>query len=404
MISAEEISGLKKAHHALEERMEKIGKGRCSAIIKLSGMLEGLIADIESTLEKEKKLWNPAVITRVKLAKKGIKFAKELNYFEMWVATELKKGSIPEDSGKRFMSIVKLVKADKMPAAKEEFGYFGEIIELSKEYERAGEELKEQEKALMREQLRIEKALAEMSALEKETVDLEKVRRHGGLLENLEKLREARAAYIRSMLSKPVAELLGDAEKHSLGDYCSAFPGKEGMAELRAFFSEYPAFGRCSAGQLCEFFGYSEKKLSHICPETSKFRRIVMGNRNFFEAVRSLEQTAFLAVDDEDEKAMDFYAERVEGAQGIVGQIRELGKEKHSDREEYEKNARIEKRREELSKYSKKDLEAQLAEVRHLLELFHSSPPEEGAKETDGGKPGLLSGFGSFLKKLSGGP
>ncbi len=403
MLGEGELLKLKKSHHDLGERMEKIGKVQYSAIIELSKMLEGLMADIESVREKEKSMWNPAVITRVKLAKKGMKFAKELNYFEMWVTNGLKEGKIPEDAGKRFRSIIKLIKSDKMPAAKREFGHFEELIKLNEAYERAEEELEEQEKALMKEQSRIEKLLAEISALEKKTVNQEKARRHLELLKSLEMLREARAAYIRSLLSRPVAELLSDTEGHSIGNYCSPFPGKEGMAELKAFFSEYPSFGKCSTAQLCEFFGYSEKKLSHICPETSKFRRIVMGNRTFFESLRSLEQTSFLAADDEDEKAMDFYSEKVEGAKEIVIRIRELGKEKHLDKEEYEKNIRIEKRREELSKYSKDDLEAELGNIAHLLEILHSTP-EEDAEEAGGEKPGLLSGFGSFLKKISGGP
>jgi hypothetical protein len=399
----EEIMELKKTCHSLEKKMEKTGKGGCSSTIELSKMLQGLMADIELTQEKEKKMWNPAAITRLKLAKKGIKLGKELNYFEMWIAAELEKGAIPEDAGKRFRSISKLIKRGKMPAAKEEFKYFEGIIELGKAHETAKEKLKEHEKALRKEQIRIEKLLAEISSLESETIDQEKVRNYTALLENLEKLREARAAHIRSMLSKPVAELLRDAEQCSLGDYCQPFPGKQEMAGLRQFFSEYPAFESCNIGQFCEFFGYSEKKLSHICPEVSKFKKTVVKNRNFFEALHSLEQTSFLAVDDEDEKAMDECAKRIEGAAGLIARIKELARQKHSNREEYEKSIRIEKRKKELSGHSAADLKAQLAETRRLLELLHSPLlPDGDAEETDCGKTGLLSGFGSFLKKISG--
>lgn len=398
MLGKEDLLKLKKSHRDLEERMEKTGKAQCSAVIELSRMLEGLMADIESVREKEKSMWNPAVITRVKLAKKGMKFAKELNYFEMWVANKLEEGKIPEDAEKRFRSIIKLIKSDKMPAAKREFGHFEELMKLNEACERAAEGLKGQEKELGKEQLRIEKLLAEISALEKETVDQEKANRHLELLKSLEMLREARAAYIHSLLSRPVAELLKDAEGHSIAKYCGPFPGKEGMAELKSFFSDYPSFGKCSAAQLCEFFGYSEKKLSHICPETSRFRKVVAGNRNFFESLRSLEQTSFLAADDEDETAMDLYSRNVGGAKEIVIRIRELGKAKHSDKEEYEKSVRIEKRREELSKYSKDDLEAELGNIAHLLEILHSTP-EEDAGEAGGEKPGLFSGL---LKRISG--
>ena len=375
MLSAEEICELKRTHHSLEKRMEKIEKNQLSAIVKLSERLKELMADIESMREKEKNMWNPDLNTRIKISKKGIKLSKELNYFVMEVASEFEKSNIPEDAGKRFMSVAKLIKDNRMDPAKKEFEYFEEIIELSKRYEKTEEEMKEKDRILKREQVRIEKILAEMSELEKETVDLGKVLSYENLLKNLEKLEKLRETYIHSLLSEPVVELLEDIEKYSLKDYCQALPGKEEMAELKEFFSEYPAFGKCNVNQLCEFFEYSEKKLSHICPETSRFRRLVVGNKNLFETILSLEKTTFLAVDDENEKVMDFYAERIEGAQEIVEQIRQLRKEKYSYREEYEKNKKIEKRKEELSKYSKKELEAELRDIEHLLELLHSNHP-----------------------------
>ncbi|NYZ76026.1 hypothetical protein H0N98_02135 [Candidatus Micrarchaeota archaeon] len=375
MLSAEEICELKRIHHSLEKRMEKIEKNQLSAIVKLSERLKELMADIESMREKEKNMWNPDLNTRIKISKKGIKLSKELNYFVMEVASEFEKSNIPEDAGKRFMSVAKLIKDNRMDPAKKEFEYFEEIIELSKRYEKTEEEMKEKDRILKREQVRIEKILAEMSELEKETVDLGKILSYENLLKNLEKLEKLRETYIHSLLSEPVVELLEDIEKYSLKDYCQALPGKEEMAELKEFFSEYPAFGKCNVNQLCEFFEYSEKKLSHICPETSRFRRLVVGNKNLFETILSLEKTTFLAVDDENEKVMDFYAEMIEGAQEIVEQIRQLRKEKYSYREEYEKNKKIEKRKEELSKYSKKELEAELRDIEHLLELLHSNHP-----------------------------
>lgn len=376
MLSAEEICELKRTHDTLEKRMEKIEKNQRSSIVKLLERLKDLMADIGSVREKEKTMWNPDINTRIKLSKKGIKLSKELNYFVTGVAGEFEKGSIPEDAGKRLMSIARLIRDNKMDSAKKELGYFEEIAELSKRYERAEEQMREEDRILRREQLRIGKILAEMSELEKETVDSERVRRYEDLLKNLEKLEKLRGAHIRSLLSEPVVELLGDVEKYPLEYYCQLFPGKEEMAELKKFFSEYPAFGRCNVSQLCEFFGYSEKKLSHVCPETSRFRRLVMGNKSLFETICSLEQTTFLAVDDENEKIMDVYAERIEGAKEIVGQIRQSRKEKHSYREEYEKSKQIEKRKEELSKYSKKELDAELRDVEHLLGLLHSDHPD----------------------------
>lgn len=123
---------------------------------------------------------------------------------------------------------------------------------------------------------------------------------------------------------------------------------------------------------------------------------MVLGNRRLFETLSTLQHTDFLAVDDGDEKVMDFYAERIEGAQKIVERIRELKKEKRSYKEEYEKRGQLERRKAELSKYSKTELEKELDGVKQLLGLLHSEAP---AKEAEEG--GLLSGFGLFLKKLT---
>ncbi|MCX6774325.1 MAG: hypothetical protein NTY68_05015 [Candidatus Micrarchaeota archaeon] len=224
-----------------------------------------------------------------------------------------------------------------------------------------------------------------MAQLEKERIDMEKVRRHEEFLKNIETLKAMRSEYIQSLLSKPVADLLGETEGHPLREYYDGFQDKGEMAELMQFLSDYPVFGKCNAGQICEFFGCSEKKLSHVCPETSRFKKVVMGNRSLFETVGSLEQTSFLAVDDNNEKALDFYARNVNGAKDVVEKIRQLKLEKNSDREEYEKSIQMEKRREELGKYSKTDLEKELKTIGNLLELLHSKIPEEKQEETNQG-------------------
>jgi hypothetical protein len=372
--------------------MGKVGKDKLDAVVGLSERLGQLMADIAAAREKEKSLWNPAFITRVKLAKKGAELYKDLNHFEVDVANGFQKGDIPQDAGKRFIRISRLIKESKPQDAKQEFRYFEELIEARGRYGKNEEAMKEGERVLRREQLRTEKILAEMSGLENETVDLEKVRRHEELLDALAKLGKAREGYLKSLLSVPVTGLLERIEALPLEGYRLEMPGKEGMAELKRFFSDYPAFGRCTAEQLCAFFSYNERKLSHACPETSRFRKVVLENRSLFETLSSLQRTAFLAVDDENEEVLDFYAERIEGARGMVERIRELRKDKRACREEYEKSRQMEKRKAELSGYSRAALEAELKEIERLLELLHSEAPTAGGH--------ALSGLELFLKKL----
>ncbi len=406
MITEEEIRELKKTHKDLAKRLEKIGAGHRQATVKLSRQLKLLIAEIESVQEKGKTTWNPAVSTRIKLAKRAIELSKDSVYFERWAAAEFQKGNIPEDTGKRLASIARLAREGKLQDAKEEFANFDGIIKLDESYEKAEEELREGGRELGRERLRLEKLLSDISELENETIDLEKVRRHEELAKNLELLKKSRDAYLHSLLSKPVAELLREMEGSSLKDHCPDFPGNEAMAGLKQFFSDYPSFGKYGIDQLCECLGYSEKKLSHICPETSRFRKMVAGNARFFESIRSLGQTGFLAVDGLDGKTLDFYAAMGEAEKKTVEEIRLLGKDRRSCEEEYEKGRRLGKRREELSKYSKKELEAELENVRSLMELLDSEDPDRKASdsgscrtEETAEKQGLLSLFGSFFRK-----
>lgn len=394
MLSTEEIDSLKREYNSLERRIGSIREGQRPTVLRLSERLKALMAEIESTIEKEKSMWNPAIITRMKIAKKGFELSKEVGYFEAEVAREFEMGNVPKDEGKRFLQITKHVKAGKMEAAKSEFRYFEDYMELSRSYERAAEDMKERERELRREQARIEKILAGMEETEKESVDAEKVRRYEELQADLERLRASREEYLHSLLSMPVMELLGEIEKHARNGYYQDFPAKEEVSQLKRFFMEYPAFAGCNAAQLCEFFGYSEKKLSHVCPETTRFRKVVMGNRNLFETLSMLHHTAFLAVDDSDEKVLDFFAQNTKDGQGIVGRIRELKKEKRAYKEEYERSRQIERRKAELSKYSKTALEKELKDTGHLLERLRSTAP---AAESGG----LLSGFGLALKKLT---
>jgi hypothetical protein len=385
MNSADEISELKKGLSILKHKMEKIGESQRPAVIRLSNQLKEIIEGIESVQENEKNITNTAMSIRMRLAKKAMLLGKGLRHFEMDVQSEFEKDLLSEDSGDRFMSILKLIRENKMQLAKEGMAYFEEIVAINTEYETAEEEIRKKDRVLRKEQFRIQKALEEMAQLEKEKIDIEKVRRHEELLKSLEKLGALRAQYIQSLVSKPVAELLGETEFPPLREYYGELLENGGINQLRQFLSDYPDFGKCNAIQIREFFDCSEKKVSHICPETSRFKKIILGNRGLFEAIGSLEQTSFLAVDDNNEESLDFYAKNINGAQEIVENIRQMKTEKDSYREEYEKSRVLDKRREELGKYSKSDLENELKELGSLLELLHSeSAPEEKKEEKRG--------------------
>jgi hypothetical protein len=382
MLGEKEISELKRMHHDLGKRLEKIDDKQRPTVMRLAARLRELLGDIEMVRDKDKNTYNPAFVTRMRLAKKGYELYKDLNQFEKEVAAEFEKGNVPVDEGKRFISIIKQARDEKMPLAKKEFAYFDELLELERRHEATAEELAEGGRALRREQHRLESVLAGLAELESAHVDDAKVRAYTELLENMQTLEKARAEYIDSLLTKPVVELL-TMEGLDL-------PPREELEGLKKFFSDYPEIGRCDTPQLCGYFDYSEKKLSHACPETTRFRRVVAANRSLFESIRSLKQTGFLRVDDNDPASMGFYAARGGTAQKAVESIRQLGAQKQAYKAEYERSREMEKRKEELSRHPKKELEAELAEIHRLLGLLESQPAEE--------RHGLFSAFGSMLR------
>lgn len=397
MISMDEMAPLKRKHRELEIRMEKIGKKQCSSIVALSKSLEGLMDDIEATREREKQPRNQAITAKIKVVKCGIRLSKKLKYFEEEVVREFDRGNLAEETGRKFISVTKLIKRDKMPDAKAEFGYFQEIAKLVREYESSTREIGEAERAIKAEQRRIKTLLGEMSWVERQRVNPEKVRRHEELLRALEGLEKLRKQYLHSLSSKPVALLLGDAGP--LREHIPVFPEKGGMAELRDFFSEYPALGAYNAHGICGLFAFSEKKISHLCPEVSRFKKTVLGNKKCFEALRSLGQSGFLAIANGDGNMLDFYSRNVPGAEKLVVQAKLLGKGETSSAEEYGKSRKIREKKKQLSAYSRRELEAGLEKADSLLEFLNSPPEAEAKEEPVKEREGLLSQISSFFRK-----
>lgn len=394
----EKLSQLKEKHYALEERIREIGKDQFQTSVTLSQELAELIGEIESTQEREKIPSNQVLSAKIKIMKYGIKLSKRLKYFEEVVVIQFDKGNITKEFGRSLISVTKQIKNNKMLLAKSQLEQFQEVIELNREYEVSKEELEAESRALKKEQYHIKELLAELSWLESQSVDLEKARKHEDLLEKLRELEKIRATYLHSLISEPISALLEDA--YSLKEHFPIFPAEAEMAEIRSFFSEYPAIGRYGVGQICELLTFSEKKLLHICPETSKFKKIILGNKKLFDGLHNIEQSGFLAVGNGNEKMMDFYAGRVEGAQPIIEQIRLLKKENPACKSEYEKKKQIEKKKSTLSNYSKGGLEEELKEANSRLEFLHSEPGQgrENKEENNEEKGGLLSKISSFFK------
>ncbi|MBD3397619.1 hypothetical protein GF412_00595 [Candidatus Micrarchaeota archaeon] len=394
MEKMERLTRLKERHSALEKRINSIGKEYFQESLRLSMELGELIEEIESTQEREKIPRNQVLSAKIKIVKYGIKLSKRLKYFEEEVVIQFDRGNITKEFGKSLISVTKRIKDNKMHLAKQEFRQFQGIIDLSREHDESSARLESEAKALRKEQYRIKELLKGLSWLDSQSVDLEKARRHEHYLEKLEELGKLREDYLHSLLSRPVSSLL--AEAAPLKEHLPDFPSESEMAEMRQFFSAYPAIGESSLNKLCGMFSFSEKKLSHMCPETSRFRKTLLPHKAWFESMRTLDLSSFLVLEEGDEAMPGFYSEHVPGAQKIAEGLRIPPRERAAALQEYKKKQEIEKKRKELSAYSKEGLEKELEETESLLGFLESAPgPEE---EPQGQNQGLLSRISSFFK------
>jgi len=394
MLSREEVLQTRQAYHESKRRMEALGEKNPSIIIELSEWLGELLEGIEHTVEKGERMETAPLIPKMKLMRKGAKLSKGVRHFEAELVTAFDKGEISEGTARKFASILKLLKANKLRNAKAEFRHFEKIMESSGRLGQAKQRLEGADAELRGEKARIKSLLAKISGLEKEAFDSAKAQAYSQYLEDTEKLKALRGDYLHSLSSKPVPELLAEVEKLHMEEHSFPQLGKGEAQELKDFLSENPELAGYSAARFCGLFDYSEEKLRHICPETSRFKRAILGNRGWFEAVRDLASTRFLVVDGNNAKAMQFYSENVPGAKEISGEIMRVAGERDSCREEYEKSRKLEERKKELSKYSKGGLEKELAAVEKLIGLLHS---EESVQE-EAPKGGFFSKLGSFFK------
>ena len=391
MITEKEIINLKKDRHELERKIEDIGDKQFPTVVKLSEELDELLDLIDTMRERGKQMENADISPRIKMMKKGVKISKELGAFEANVGTEFEAGRISAEVGKKFIEIIKLIKSNKPDIVEKEFEPFSEVIEINKKYEQVNGELEGVEKVITREQNRINHILDEIKELQNEIIDIEKVKRYAQLTEDMGKLDNSRKKILHEIVAQPIIELITYLESNLLVKYVPNYPKEDQMKEIKKFLSENSELGKKNANLFCEVFGYSDKKLTHICPDITGFKKIVLSNKQFFERLGSLDESEFLSFDEENEKMVNFYIDRINGSKDIIERIK-IQKSKRKDREEYERSKDIQKKKEELSEHSNEKLKKELKEMEILLVILHSELKKEEKKE------GLISRIISLFK------
>jgi len=392
MISRDEILETKQKVHELDEKIGKIGKEQFPSVIRLAGALKEILDGIEGIKQREQAMHDPHVNKRIKLMKQGIKLGKNIKYFEDNIVLEFDAGNLTEEMGKKFVAITKLIKKNQMPVAVLQFKYFEDILDLDEQYAQAKEKLESEEEALQKEEYRIKALQESLLELESQEVDKAKVEEYKQYLANLEKIEKIRFDYLSSLSAESVGTLVEN--QYLISQLPS--PQTQDVSEIRSFLGEYPRVGTLRMLQLTELFSASDAKLSHICAETSKFKRVILENKSFFDNLHNIAQTNFLALNFEDEKVMEFYTKK--GAKDILAQIKAASTNKEELKAEYEKHQKIEEKKEELKEYSQEQLEAELKQIRSNLELLNSEyMPNAQSPRAEKGE-GFFSRLGSFFK------
>jgi len=392
MISRDEILETKQKVHELDEKIGKIGKEQFPSVIRLAGALKEILDGIEGIKQREQAMHDPHVNKRIKLMKQGIKLGKNIKYFEDNIVLEFDAGNLTEEMGKKFVAITKLIKKNQMPVAVLQFKYFEDILDLDEQYAQAKEKLESEEEALQKEEYRIKALQESLLELESQEVDEAKVGEYTQYISNLEKIEKIRFDYLSSLSAESVGTLVEN--QYLISQLPS--PQTQDVSEIRSFLGEYPRVGTLRMLQLTELFSASDAKLSHICAETSKFKRVILENKSFFDNLHNIAQTNFLALNFEDEKVMEFYTKK--GAKDILAQIKAASTNKEELKAEYEKHQKIEEKKEELKEYSQEQLEAELKQIRSNLELLNSEyMPNAQSPRAEKGE-GFFSRLGSFFK------
>lgn len=398
MVDKQDILNIKKNIHDSEKKINEIGEEQFPYVIKLSEWLLEIMEGIDSIQLRGKRAENAAVITRMKVAKQGIKLSKQVKNFEKKVVEEFSKDHISEEIGKKFGNILNLMKAKGFSTSCEEIKFFRDLVKLDKSYKKYKQDLEYIEENLRKDKNRMSKILEELDELENCKIDSEKVEKYSKILSNLGRIKEFRKDYINSLISDPVLQLLASVKDNSLIEFNFPKIQRDNLESLIEFFSKNSEFNNYNLAKLSELFDYNEKKLSHVYPETSKFKRIVVSKREWFESILNVERTNFLLFDLSNQRIVNFYSNNSKGAKEIIENLLKEKENMAVYKQEYEKNERFKEKTKKLSKYSKTELEKEIQELDSNLEtlqtkqVLEEKPPKETKKE------GLFSRFLSFFR------
>ncbi|MCD6414149.1 MAG: hypothetical protein J7L23_00790 [Candidatus Diapherotrites archaeon] len=312
------------------KRVKEEGLSRLKKIHSYYFQCLKLVDTIEDQKYKAEQLKGRDLVIRNKHAKRTAKTIKRINQLFGVINQSFLRGELKDFEGKAFavaiqQSLKEGVSSISRPTcatchiqrlepmagttseARKALSQLDKLVLLYEDYEKKRQALDKRIKGLkgdihnienkMRELQKVSETLKEIKDSDKLIKDYEQL---GQLLENYESIRRKRLSLLAT---KPVPDLVKAfySDKKS-GEIGFPIPNDEkALKELSAVAShDCPNF---SAGQLLECLTYNDKKLSHMTPEPTKLKQLVLDNHNWLSSVDGLPNSDFLKLTMESSKA-----------------------------------------------------------------------------------------------------
>ncbi len=376
MSKQEELLNLRKKHSETVKKVNEFGEEQFKDTIELIDWLKELMEKIEK-LKKQEESSNQDLRQKLRLGRKMQKAYKYDNSFESTIISAIDEGKLSKEIGERFKEMAKLLKKRKIEEMKTKFKYFENLLQLQSKYVKLNKEIKEEKSAL---QTKINKTKLLLKELDKLTnIDTEKIELLENYIFNLGELDRLRKNYINYLSNLRIKNLIDKIKENSLLDLGFPNINKNKINEIYILFNEDKFFSNMKISELCKYFDYSDQKLSHIYPEVSKFKKIILKERVWFDKISELEKTNFLTWKNDEklnDKLIEFFRKMPE-AKTILENMKKYEKELPKFKQYYKEYEEYKIKKEELSKYSKNQLEKELEEYEKLMQTLDSEKPIE---------------------------
>ena len=302
-----------------ESTISEYGGQRLSLVTQYYSTLDDFISRLEKSIEKNKRLMNADLSVKRKHAMKQHKLLKKMTQFFREMDQSYKNGEIQDKEGKIFARAYKKAANGNFAEAKELlFGISGMAAAYT-EFVRLNKLAEEQKKKLAQRKAAIHASIEKASSAV--PVDEGYMKKHKMVIQGLGQAKELRTKYIQRLDNKSIMDYVKMLENKEL--IMAGFPSTD-PASLVGFLAAYPELSSLTPGKLLEYCSWTDGKLKHTIPETSKFRSIMGKYSLWFGSIKNLESSKFMAIENaSDAKKLAILFKNTEMG-GLLSRLSEL--------------------------------------------------------------------------------